>query len=67
MYLKEITLQTNNISALNSFYSDILELPVTCIDEKIIAVIVGQSKLIFEENNHRCGISGQWEMIKVSL
>lgn len=51
MYLKEITLQTNNISALHSFYSDILELPVTCIDEKIIAVIVGQSKLIFEEMN----------------
>ncbi|MEO8112634.1 MAG: hypothetical protein ABI594_21475 [Ginsengibacter sp.] len=51
MYLKEITLQTKNVSVLYSFYSDILELPVKYIDQKQIAVTAGASKLIFEETD----------------
>ncbi|MEO6637136.1 MAG: hypothetical protein ABIN25_02595 [Ginsengibacter sp.] len=49
MLLKEITLQTISIKALFNFYRNILELPVTFIDEKKICVTAGASELIFEE------------------
>lgn len=51
MHLKEITLQTKNISALHNFYRNTLELPVKYINEKQIVVTAGESKLIFEETN----------------
>jgi hypothetical protein len=51
MLLKEINLQTNNLSALHNFYKEIFELTTVYSNEKSIAVTAGKSQLIFEETN----------------
>ena len=49
MLLTKIQLQTNHLSALHNFYSEILELNTFFEDEKSIVVTAGKSILIFEE------------------
>lgn len=51
MQLKEITLQTNDVVALFTFYRNILKLPVKNIDDKKISIKVGASELIFQETS----------------
>ncbi len=51
MFLKEIRLYTKHISALYTFYNEVLELPVINSDEKSISIIAGQSHLIFTQTN----------------
>lgn len=51
MLLKEIRLQTNNLSALYNFYKEVLELDTFYSGEKSITVTAGKSGLIFEEAN----------------
>lgn len=49
MFLKEIQLQTNHLSALYHFYKDTLELNAVYSGGKSITISVGKSVLIFEE------------------
>jgi hypothetical protein len=49
MLLTNIQLQTNHLSALYNFYSEVLELNTFFQDEKSIVVTAGKSILIFEE------------------
>ncbi|KAA9041767.1 hypothetical protein FW778_07045 [Ginsengibacter hankyongi] len=49
MLLKEIRLQTKNLSALYNFYKEVLELKTFYSGEKSIAISAGKSSLIFEE------------------
>ncbi len=48
MLLKEIRLQTKHLSALYTFYNDVLELPVKYLGEKDLSITAGQSQLIFK-------------------
>ncbi|HEX5149940.1 MAG TPA: hypothetical protein VFW07_00750 [Parafilimonas sp.] len=49
MLLKEITLQTKDISFVYDFYHKVLELPVASRDSTGILIAAGKTKLIFEE------------------
>ena len=51
MLLKEIRLQTNQLSALFDFYKEILELPVVQTGNHSIAVTAGASQIIFDTAN----------------
>ncbi|MEO6219318.1 MAG: hypothetical protein ABIO81_02745, partial [Ginsengibacter sp.] len=48
MLLEEIRLRTKNLSALYTFYNDILELPVKYVEEKSISITGGRTQLVFE-------------------
>ncbi len=52
MLLKELRLQTMQLSALSHFYADILELPVTKEDDAI-SIKTGNSQIIFEETKSK--------------
>lgn len=49
MLLQQIKLQTNKLQALHDFYRNMLELPVTPIQDGSITISVGMSQLIFDE------------------
>ena len=49
MLLKEIRLLTKHLSALYTFYKEVLKLPVIYSGEKTISVMADQSHLIFTE------------------
>lgn len=51
MLLKEVQLQTKNLSALYNFYKEVLELNCVYSDKKNIIVTAGKSVLIFEETD----------------
>ncbi len=51
MLLKEIKLQTRHVTELFIFYKEVLQLPVTFLEEKTISILSGQSLLIFTETN----------------
>ncbi len=48
MLLKEIRLQTKHLSALYHFYKDVLHLKVSQSNTETIAIVAGQTTLIFE-------------------
>jgi hypothetical protein len=51
MLLKEIKLQTNQLSALFNFYKEVLELPVIQSGNNSISVTAGKSQIIFDKTN----------------
>jgi len=50
MHLKEIKLHTSRIDELQSFYEEILQLTVSRLHPQKLEILVGQSKLIFEQS-----------------
>jgi hypothetical protein len=50
MLLKEIRLQTNKLSELYYYYSNVLTLPTIFLDKKSISITAGKYRLIFEES-----------------
>ena len=51
MLLKEIRLQTKQLSALFNFYKDVLELPAIQPGNNSISVTAGKSQIIFDKTN----------------
>ena len=51
MLLKEIRLQTKQLSALFNFYEDVLELPSIQSGNNSISITAGKSQIIFDETN----------------
>src|SRR5215467_11363157 len=50
MHLKEIKLHTGHIDELQSFYEEVLQLTVSRLHPQKLEILVGQSKLIFEQS-----------------
>ncbi|MEP6583923.1 MAG: hypothetical protein ABJA90_06640 [Ginsengibacter sp.] len=49
MLLKEIRLHTKHLSALYTFYKQVMELPVVYLEDDTLSIGIGQSTLIFRE------------------
>ncbi len=50
MLIKEIRLQTNQLSELYYYYRNVLALPTILLDKNCISITAGKSRLIFEES-----------------